>query len=379
MARRPAVPPLDIVCLCHLRWDFVLQRPQQLMTRLARGRRVLFVEQPVEGDGEARLETADRDGVLVVTPVVPARTADGDAPREAARLLAPLVAELGLSRYVLWCYHPVMAAIGARLDPALVVYDCMDKVGSFADARPDEERLEAELLRRADLVFAGGPSLGEELRGRHPHVHVFPSSVDRRHFGAARAEVVEPSDQAALPHPRIGFFGVIEERVDLGLIAAVAAARPAWQLVLVGPVVRLDPADLPRAANIHWLGHRAHELLPGYLGGWDAAIMPFARNRSTAFISPTKTLEYLAGGRRVVSTSVRDVVSPYGRAGLVEIADEPSSFVVALERVLAADQGPWLRRVDELLERTSWDSTVDRMLSLVHDRSAALTVDETAA
>jgi UDP-galactopyranose mutase len=189
--------------------------------------------------------------------------------------------------------------------------------------------------------------------------------VDIEHFGRARITQPDPADQRDIPHPRIGYAGVVDERLDLDLLAQVAAARPDWHLVIVGPTAKIDPEALPRAANIHYLGGKKYEDLPSYLAGWDAAILPFAHNESTRFISPTKTPEYLAAGRPVVSTSIRDVVRPYGMKGLARIADTPAEFVAAIDAALADDATALLRDADAFLTQTSWDGTWTRMYRLV--------------
>jgi UDP-galactopyranose mutase len=203
-------------------------------------------------------------------------------------------------------------------------------------------------------------------------VHAFPSSVDVAHFASARKSQDDPDDQAGIPHPRLGFFGVIDERLDIDLLGAVAQLRPDWHLILIGPVAKIDPASLPLAANIHYLGAKKYEELPSYLAGWDVALLPFARNEATRFISPTKTPEYLAAGKPVVSTSIRDVVRPYGVKGLARIADTPDAFVAAIEAALAEDSSERLRDVDAFLTQMSWDGTWTRMYRLV---TAALSTD----
>jgi UDP-galactopyranose mutase len=240
-----------------------------------------------------------------------------------------------------------------------VVYDCMDELSLFRGAPSELLEREAELLRIAHLVFTGGRSLYEAKRSRHAGVHLFPSSIDAGHFGKARGGMEAPDDQAALPRPRLGYCGVIDERMDLDLLAGIAAARPEWQLVMIGPVVKIDSADLPKHPNIHYLGAREYGELPRYIAGWDVALLPFAHNASTRFISPTKTPEYLAAGKPVVSTSIRDVVIPYGVEGLVRIADRVADFVEAVEGALAQDTrtSGWLERVDHFLADMSWDRT----------------------
>jgi len=374
-------PKPDIVCLSHLRWDFVYQRPQHLMSGFARDRRVFFVEEPMYGDGAARLELGERHGgVRVAVPYLPAGLSAEEAEAAQRDLLQELLADHGITDYVLWFYTPMALGFAAGLEPSAVVYDCMDELSLFRGAPPSLVEREARLLALADLVFTGGQSLYEAKRERHPDVHAFPSSIDAEHFGRARQlRDREPEDQAGIPRPRLGYFGVIDERLDLDLLAGVADARPDWHLVILGPVVKIDPESLPRRANLHYLGMKKYEELPDYLAGWDVALMPFARNESTRFISPTKTPEYLAGGRPVVSTPIRDVVRPYGEMGLVEIAEDAPSFVAAAERVLraAAPDGPgesreeWLRRVDGFLAGSSWRSTWQRMSDLIDSAIAA--------
>jgi UDP-galactopyranose mutase len=251
------------------------------------------------------------------------------------------------------------------LTSSATVFDCMDELSAFHGAPPELLKHESELLNRADLVFTGGQSLYEAKRERHRRVYAFPSSVDVPHFRSARREKADPGDQAGIPHPRLGFFGVVDERMDLALLDAVAASRPDWHLVILGPCVKIDPATLPRRANIHYLGMKKYEELPAYLSGWDVALLPFAKNDSTKFISPTKTPEYLAAGRPVVSTSVRDVVRPYGDQGMVYIADGADGFVQAIEQALAPPPPGWRERVDHFLSDMSWDRTWAEMSSLI--------------
>jgi UDP-galactopyranose mutase len=370
---QPAKP--DLVCLSHLRWDFVYQRPQHLMSRFAADRRVFFFEEPLwdQDSGEIRLDVSERPGgVRVAVPHLPNGFPADSVETALSSLLRGLLEERGVTDYILWYYTPMAIPLTAGLTPAAVVYDCMDELSLFRGAPPELVQQESRLLTLADLVFTGGQSLYEAKREKHGSVHAFPSSIDAAHFAAARADTVPDTaaDQAAIPGPRLGYFGVIDERIDLDLLAGMADARPDWQIVMLGPVVKIDPATLPRRPNLHYLGMKSYAELPLYLAGWDVALMPFARNESTRFISPTKTPEYLAGGKPVVSTPIRDVVRPYGELGLVEIADDPASFVAAAERLLALSSRPderaaWLARVDELLARGSWSRTWEQMTDLL--------------
>jgi UDP-galactopyranose mutase len=356
-----------LICFSHLRWDFVFQRPQHLMTRFARAKRVIFWEEPVaSGDAGTSLDVkiCEKSGVTVVTPRLP-DDLQGEARESTLKgLLDAFLAERRIAEPVVWYYTPMMLGFTRHVEAAAVVYDCMDELSHFKFAPPELPGREKELMDKADVVFTGGYSLYEAKRLRHANIHPFPSSVDRAHFAQARAEQVDPEDQAALPHPRLGFYGVVDERMDLELLAAIADAHPEWTLVIVGPVVKVDPADLPQRPNIKYLGGKGYTDLPRYLAGWDVALMPFAINDSTKFISPTKTPEYLAGGKPVVSTAITDVSRHYGDLEGVKVAQSHAEFIEACETALelAADrQGEWLTTVDATLAELSWEQTFARM------------------
>ena len=365
---------MNILCVSHLRWHFVFQRPQHLLSRAAKTGTVLYVEEPVVGDGAAHLEvTADATGVLVGVPHLPADLPAAEHPAVLRGLLAQAARRYLDDEFVLWVYTPMAVPFAHDLAAAAVVYDCMDELSAFAGASPELQRHERALFDLADVVFTGGQTLYEAKRASHANVHAVPSSVDVAHFARARQACREPADQAAIARPRIGFFGVIDERMDYPLLEGVAAARPDWQLVLLGPTAKVDPAALPRAANIHYLGAKSYADLPDYIAGWDVAMLPFARNAATRFISPTKTPEYLAAGKPVVSTSIRDVVRPYGQQGLARIADEVDAFVAAIAAALAEDPTGRLRAADAFLTHLSWDGTWRRMRQQVEQAIAART------
>lgn len=364
------VRPDPIVCFSHLRWDFVFQRPQHLMTRFARTRTVLYVEEPVTAalgeEPHLAVRACAVSGVEIVTPQLP-DVLEGDE-REAVleALLTALLAERRIVRPVLWYYTPMMLPISRGVEAAAVVYDCMDELANFRFAPPALRPLEQELIAHADVVFTGGYSLYEAKAHLHANIHPFPSSVDRAHFAAARA-------LPRAPVPTLGFYGVIDERMDLELIAALADARPDWTIEMVGPVVKVSQDDLPRRPNLHYLGASAYDALPEALGRWSVALMPFAINESTQFISPTKTPEYLAGGRPVVSTPIRDVVRHYGDLQGVLIAQGAEAFIAACDAALGLSTeagADWLVEADEALADLSWDQTHIRMNALI-DRAAA--------
>jgi len=361
----PSARPV-IVCFSHLRWDLVFQRPQHIMTRLAASFDVLYWEEPRFDLAceHPRLDRGMVEGSVVrIVPVLPAGL-DGPAiDRALATLLQGEMASRS-APLVFWYYTPMMLAFSEAMLPDFTVYDCMDELANFAFAPADIVQREAALMARADLVLCGGRSLYEARRGRHANIHCYPSGVDIAHFARDPAITAEPEDQAHLPRPRLGFYGVIDERMDLALLAELAALRPDWSFVMIGPVVKISPDDLPRAANIHWLGGRDYARLPDYAVHWDIALMPFALNASTRFISPTKTPEYMASGLPVVSTAIADVVSSYGGLGSIRIAEDARSFVTACEALLSADsrtRAAWRAEAEACLADKSWDGTVARI------------------
>jgi UDP-galactopyranose mutase len=362
----------DLLCFSHLRWNFVYQRPQHLMTRFARDRRVFFVEEPIHDATEAHLDLTETDaGVTVVVPHVSSQQDPALTARLQQILLGNLLREHQIVHPIVWYYTPMALEWSRGVQAKVTVFDCMDELSAFAHAPASLLAYEQELIQRADMIFTGGQSLYEAKKHRHQHVHAFPSSVDVEHFRRARSSQIDPSDQASIPRPRVGFFGVIDERMDLELVAGLSRLRPEWHQVLIGPVVKIDPASLPRAHNIHYLGMKTYGDLPAYLAGWDVAYLPFARNDATRFISPTKTPEYLAAGRPVVSTSIADVVRPYGERGFVTIADTPEDAASALDSALATSGESWLRRVDHYLSTLSWDRTYAAMNRLINEAAAS--------
>lgn len=370
-ARHGSAPTLDLVCLSHLRWGFVFQRPNHLMARFAERQRVYFVEEPIfeEREKPAIDMTLAQGGVRVCVPRLP-HGLDAETVLGLQRqLLDELLATENIALGVLWYYTPMALPWTRHLAASATVFDCMDELSGFHGAPAELGQLESELFARADIVFTGGNSLYEAKRTRHANVHCFPSSVDQGHFEQAlRPETTEPPDQASFGRPRIGYFGVIDERLDLELVASIAKARPEWELVMIGPVAKIAPESLPRLPNIHWLGMKSYGELPAYLSGWDVALMPFALNAATRFISPTKTLEYLAAGRPVVSTAVPDVVHPYGDRELVRIADQ-AGFVPAIEEALNEDPRRRRSAAAAHLAQTSWDQTFRSMAAIINIQS----------
>ncbi len=361
----------DVITFSHLRWDFVFQRPQHLLSRLAQSHRVFFIEEPIwDPTAEPHWEIARPHSNLFVcrphTPVAGQGFTDEQMPA-LTRLVNELLLREHVQDYVVWFYTPLALPLADRLSPRAIIYDCMDELSAFKNAPKQLLDREEKLLKLADVVFTGGPSLYRAKKNRHPNVYCFSSSVDTKHYATAKAAIVpEPSDQAAIPHPRFGFFGVIDERVDLDLLAFTADSHPEWNLVMLGPVVKISESDLPRRPNIHYLGQKQYTELPGYLAGWDVCLLPFARNESTKFISPTKTLEYMAAEKLIVSTPITDVAEPYGK--LVYLGDTPENFVAACERALNASTQERQSRIagaHDVLSKTSWDATATAMEDLI--------------
>ncbi len=358
----------DLVCFSHLRWDFVYQRPQHLLSRCAREGRVFFIEEAIYGHSSMRLDVRETEsGVYVVVPQLPEGLRSEIAITAVMKeMIYRLFLDYAIDDYVFWYYTPMALRFTSHFTPIASVYDCMDELSAFQGAHSDLPALEKELFRRVDLVFTGGQTLYEAKRNQHRAVYAFPSSIDAAHFFKARTCEVDPQDQANIPHPRLGFFGVIDERFDRELLDQVAQQRPHWQFVMVGPIVKIDPESLPNHPNIHYLGAKKYDELPAYLSGWDIALLLFARNESTRFISPTKTPEYLAAGKPVISTSIRDVVRPYGELKLIEIADTPDDFIRAAEKILSnPHDSEWLARVDAFIGNLSWDRTWNQMSNLI--------------
>jgi len=372
----PSEKTIDLICFSHLRWNFVYQRPQHLMSRFAKHRRVFFFEEPVHDAPSQYNEIFDDrvSGVCVVTPHI---TSDTENTSNALRhLLDMFMVSMNIKTYVTWYYTPLSYAFSLHLKPALLVYDCMDELSSFKFAAPELKDWEQKLFAKADVVFTGGMHLYEAKKKFHSNIYGVPSGIDIKHFIQARKFTKDPIDQSSIPHPRIGFYGVVDERFNIELLRSVAEQRPDWHFVVIGPTAKIDPASLPTNENIHFIGMRDYKELPGYLAGWDVAMMPFELNDATKYISPTKTPEFLAAGKPVVSTSIHDVVHPYADKKVVSIADTPGEFVAAIEQYLTIERGKsWLSEVDALLETMSWDDIWKRMNDLMNQTINTKTIN----
>jgi glycosyltransferase involved in cell wall biosynthesis len=376
----PHISNIDLICFSHLRWNFVYQRPQHLLSRFAQHTRVFFVEEPIFHDGANRLQINETvKNVYVIVPHLQHGLSEQEILKSQRELINDMISVMEINKYFCWYYTPMALPFSDHLEPTVTVYDCMDELSAFKFAPVALKENEQLLLKKADVVFTGGYSIYEAKQKAHAHIYPFPSSIDRDHFAKARSIEQDPTDQAGIPHPRFGFYGVIDERFDIDMIEAAATARPDWQFVLIGPIVKIDPASLPRNKNIHYLGGKDYKELPNYLAGWDVAVIPFAQNESTRYISPTKTPEYLAAGKPVISTPIRDVVSPYGDNKLVHIAATAEDFIRHGDAILAEkDRAPWLSQVDAFLAGNSWDRTWSEMAQHIETRITARKTHSTA-
>ena len=370
----------DLICISHLRWDFVWQRPQQLLSRLAKQYRIFFVEEPVTDTtiDKPYLEsypgrTPGAEPVTVVRMHYPSTDhywIGHNDPRTQAdyeTLLLDFIEHEEIHNPMLWLYTPMAAPFVEAIQPHLMIYDVMDELSAFKEAPTALKEADRRLLGQADLVFTGGASLYRARKPYSDNIHLFPSGVDIQHFARAdRERFAKPADIAQIQPPRLGYFGVIDERMDLDLLAYVAAAHPEWNLIMLGPVIKIAPQDLPQAPNLHYPGMKDYNDLPVYLSHFDVALVPFAMNEATRFLSPTKTLEYLAAHKPVVSTPIPDIVELYG--DYVRIGETPAEFVTQIEAALAATpEERFIRRQREqqLLTRYTWDNIAERMGELI--------------
>lgn len=373
--RQDGSESFPIIVHCHLRWDFVWQRPQQIFSRLAQNHRVLFIEDPVIADGEPRLDISEPyPNIVRIIPQIPqhlAVDADKDAEiflpqiRQALRE-HPLLAGR-FENAVQWFYSPMPGPgyVGKFGGPG-VVYDCMDELANFRFAPPDIADRERFVMSHADVVFTGGYRLFESKSKHHGNVHFYGCGVDVEHYAKAREESTQvPDSVASLPRPVFGYFGVIDERLDYALVAALAERFPEASVVMAGPFAKIDPDDLPTHPNIHWLGQQKYEGLPALVKGFDVCLMPFALNEATKYINPTKTLEYMAGGKPVVSTPIADVVRNF--TPIVQVADSLEEFVDAVERAWKSPDARLIAEGIRRAESSSWDAAVASMRKNIQD------------
>jgi UDP-galactopyranose mutase len=368
-----------ILCLAHLGWDYVWQRPQQILSRIARHYPVMYIHDPTissspEGDPYLKLVTNEA-GVTAWQPVFPDRDDVIGPWREVyLNVVLDLLLHQGWIRraddklitarpLILWFYTPTPVYFVDHVPADVVVYDVMDELANFKNAARDLPQREALLLAHTDLIFVGGRSLYEARRDRHPHVFLFPSGVDPDHFAQALSPVTEVAEEIAkLPRPILGYYGVIDERIDLELLRDLAAQYPTWSIALVGPVAKIEESQLPRLPNLHYIGQQPYARLPNFLKGFDVCLMPFAINQATRYISPTKALEYMAAHKPIVSTPVPDVVAAWN--AIVYIASDAASFASVIEKALSEtemERDERVGREERMLARNTWDYIAGEM------------------
>lgn len=347
-----------IIVFSHLRWDFVYRRPQHLLSRLAAHYAIVFVEPPQRRDGRAGFQMCSpAPNILVCQPLAPV-DCDGFHDEHLPHLQEPLRELLhAYDEHIAWFYTPLALPLLQALRPQMVVYDCVDATAAGASAFAQLLQKESALLKAADIVLAGGPGLYRARRERHANVYCVPDSVDAAHFLPALDRANSHPAHRHIPGPRLGFYGVIDERFDADLVAQLADAHAQWQIVLVGPVTGIDPAALPQRANIHYLGEQPYEALPQFLAGWDVCLLPYKVNDATRFASPPGVLEYMAAELPIVGTPVADVADAY--RDIVAVAHDAHGIVAACEAALLASKEELAVRVEKMrkvVSGTSWDA-----------------------
>ncbi len=368
-----------LLCLAHLGWDYVWQRPQHILSRLAAHYRVIYVNEPrlvnpvddeYPADDQPYLQQVGQTaGLTAWQPIYPHRPEVLAQWRETyLRLVQTLLPPAGPPP-ILWFYTPTPYYFLEHIPAGLVVYDIMDNLAGFKGAASDLPEREAKVLAAADMVFTGGRSLYRKHQHAHPHLHLFSSGVEPEHFAQAlqphtptAPEIAELCANGSSPQAILGYYGVIDERIDLHLLHTLAAENPHWAVVMVGPVTKIDPGQLPRLPNLHYPGMQPYERLPHFLKGFDVCLMPFALNQATHTISPTKALEYMAAHKPIVSTPIPDVVANWGE--VVHIATDPAEFTTAVSIALAeppARRAARMRLEKELLARNTWDHIAVQM------------------
>lgn len=369
--------PYPIIVHCHLRWDGVWQRPQQFLSRLAKKHPVLFCEGPTLVNEEITprfeiKEASNAENVLVMQTFFPAsKFSDGAwVDSERLRLLKEALAgELSgqFDSPVQWFYDPMaVTAYAGNIGERAIVYDCMDQLSQFKFAPPELIQREVTLLEKADVVFCGGRKLREAKSRINSNCHFYGCGVDVEHFGKARLEETPlPEDLQKMSRPVLGYFGVVDERLDYGLIAALADANPKWSVAIIGPVVKVDPASLPTRPNLYWLGRREYQQLPGYTKGFDVCLMPFALNEATEYINPTKACEYMATGTQIVSTAVPDVVSNFSE--VVDVAQNQEEFIEMCKRAVDRPSEKQIQAGLKMAQENTWDYVVGKLEEHVSD------------
>ncbi|CAN5302710.1 glycosyltransferase family 1 protein [soil metagenome] len=351
-------PKYNMVVFCHLRWGFVYQRPQHLISRMSEHYKILFVEEPIpfehpDEENEYLLEVVN-DNLHVLKPKV-------KRIEDIKNVLKPLLKSCELE--IGWFYSAAFSPLITSCVFDCVIYDCMDELSLFKGAPAQLVNQEKFLLAEAHIVFAGGKSLYDAKKKIHSNVHCFPSSVDRKHFETAMEDIDIPEDIKNIQKPVVGYFGVIDERIDFTLLQDTARLLPNVGFAMIGPLVKIGEEDLPREKNIYYLGMKSYKQLPHYIKAFDIAMMPFALNDATKFKSPTKTLEYMAAGKPIISTAIKDVVTEYSHC--IPIVDTAEEFAATIDNIWRVHQEDYSEEYNNILENTSWDATAAQMFTLI--------------
>jgi glycosyltransferase involved in cell wall biosynthesis len=345
----------DIVVMCHLRWEFVYQRPQHIISRLSKDHKILFIEEPIKKETKGHNLKILSQNLHILQP-------NTDSIAEIGGILSDFLRNTRVP--IGWFYSASFIPLLEQLELDHIIYDCMDELSMFKGAPQHLIEQEKYLLAHTDVVFTGGKSLYESKKQIHDTVFCFPSSVDEDHFATARNGVALPADIANIPHPIAGYYGVVDERIDLDLLEKTASKNPDVSFVMIGPVVKIQEDELPQASNIHYLGMKPYKVLPNYLKAFDIAMMPFALNDATKFISPTKTLEYMAAGKPIISTKIKDVERDYSHC--IKLISDSDDFTTQLQHLLSNEKDEnQVGNYKDVLEKTSWSNTVKGMADII--------------
>ena len=376
-----------IIAICHLSWDWVWQRPQQFLSRLSETHPVLFVETHCTSTPVSFTRTRAARHYHQVTILeihLPAQHwSDGEyIDKERRRVLKDRLTGEFNGRFddaILWFNDPMaVTAYAGQLGEHMIVYDCMDELSQFHGAAPELIERERELTRIADVVFCGGRKMRDKRLSLNPNTHFYGTGVDCDHFGSSLSDQLSVSPEIAeLPGKVLGYFGVVDERLDYDLITALADACADWSIAMVGPVAKINPTSLPRRPNLHWLGARPYEQLPAITKGFDVCLMPFAINAATEYINPTKALEYMAAGRPVVATAINEVKSNF--SGVSRIARNHDDFIKLCRREARSPSRSRIQRGLKLAADNTWEAITAKMQGHINEalsrRRASMTED----
>lgn len=347
----------DMIVFCHLRWHFVYQRPQHIISRISKTMKTLFIEEPLYNN-----ESKESGNLIIINDMLHVLQPNVKDIESIAAIIPEYVKNKDIP--VGWFYSAIFCPLSECIDFETIVYDCMEELSLLKGSAKNVINQEKYLISNADIIFTSGKSLYELKKQWHTNVHCFPSSVDEPHFAKALNGIKVADDVANLQSPIVGYYGVIDERIDFALLHETALKLPNVSFVMIGPLSKIEKNDLPQEDNIHYLGMKSYNELPHYLKAFDIAMIPFAVNDTTKYISPTKTLEYMSAGKPIISTKITDIVHDYGIClSMVESADE---FYEAIKFALdKTDHFSMELEYHKILKKTSWDITAVKMKSII--------------